>query len=210
MLLLIAYGSILGALIYFVKTIREYLQEGKSSGGRKTSRDRKFDKEHNLTGPWPDDSLHCAIITVIMVAVLCISTYAWRNISDKMSEKTYEETFQTATYELELLENSIKMEGYRPDKSLYVYGVKDTDDGYIYYYKSNGKNDKVYSENTIINERPDDCMPILIESTTYTKNKMNPGLANFLALLTGQFNMVEGVKISYEMILPEGTINIQE
>ncbi len=216
MLWLIACASVLGFIICCIRTVQEYRREIRLNGGRKTREDKKKEKEdreyalkHNLVTYWGiEDSHQYKIMAFSALVIFFISVCAWNIISTMLSAKTYEETFQTDTCELELLENSIKMEGYHPNKTCYVYGAKDNNDRYVYYYKSNGINDKVSSKNTIINEKTEDCIPMLIESRTYTKNKMK--LAGLFSILTGQFEMVAGEKISYEIILPKGTINIQE
>lgn len=120
----------------------------------------------------------------------------------KIAAWSYQETEQTASYELVSLQDNSQISGYGSGNLFYVYASIDTEEVYTYYYKFNDgfKKGKINSDNVIIYEK-DNCNPLILEYTTYTKGKMNGILRAILA-----FGYPNTSEKHYEIYVPKGTI----
>jgi len=120
----------------------------------------------------------------------------------KIAAWSYQETEQTASYKLVSLQDNSQISGHGSGNLFYVYASIDTEEVYTFYYKFNDgfKKGKINSENVIIYEK-DNCNPLILEYTTYTKGKMNGFLR---ALLT--FGFPNRSEKHYEIYVPKGTI----
>ncbi len=115
---------------------------------------------------------------------------------------SYQETEKTAEYELVSLQDNSQISGSGGGGLFYVYASMDTDEVYMYYYKSGDgyRKGKISSENVIIYER-ENCTPTIVENTTYTKANMNGILEGILSFFT-----FRDEEKSYEFYVPKGTV----
>lgn len=115
---------------------------------------------------------------------------------------SYQETEKTAEYELVSLQDNSQISGFARGGLFYVYASMDTNEVYMYYYKSGDgyRKGKITSENVIIYEQ-ENCTPTIVEYTTYTKVNMNGILEGILT-----FCKFRDEEISYEFYVPKGTV----
>ncbi len=137
-------------------------------------------------------------ITIIFVVMFFVSLFGLGAIG----AQSYQETAKTAEYELVSLQDNSQISGYAGGGLFYVYASMDTNEVYMYYYKSGDgyKKGKITSENVIIYEQ-ESCTPSIVEYTTYTKVKMNGILEAILS-----FNGFRDEEKSYEFYVPKGTV----
>ncbi len=116
---------------------------------------------------------------------------------------TYDEVVQTNNWELVSIADDSQISGNGSGGLFYLQVYIDTNEVYSYYYKVNDKGikrGKVYADVTTIYKN-DDCIPHIVEYTTYTKNKMN----RILRIILG-FGWGESSNENYEIYIPTGTI----
>ncbi len=144
------------------------------------------------------DALKAFIRVCVFSAICFISLFALAAIA----VWSYQETEQTASYELVSLQDNSQISGHSSGNLFYVYASIDTEEVYSYYYKFNDgfKKGKITSENVIIYEK-DNCNPLIIEYTTYTKGYMNGFLRAILS-----FGYPNTSEKHYEIYVPKGTI----
>ncbi len=114
---------------------------------------------------------------------------------------SYEEVSQTADWELV----SITTDGSQNSTvNAYVQTSIDSDNFYSFYYKVNDggiKKGKADAYATIIREN-DDCIPHIVEYTTYSKNKLN-----IIIRIIFAFGFGEGPsQKTYEIYIPTGSV----
>lgn len=142
--------------------------------------------------------LHNVIRIIIGVLVFFVSIFCLGAIG----AQSYQETEKTAKYELVSLQDNSQISGSARGGLFYVYASMDTDEVYMYYYKSGDgyRKGKITSENVIIYEQ-ENCTPTIVEYTTYTKVKMNGILEGILS-----FCSFRGEEKNYEFYVPKGTV----
>lgn len=142
--------------------------------------------------------LHSVIAIIICVVIFFVSFFSLVAISSK----SYQETERTAEYELVSLQDNSQISGSARGGLFYVYASMDTDEVYMYYYKSGDgyRKGKITSENVIIYEQ-ENCTPTIVEYTTYTKVNMNGTLKGILS-----FCSFTDEEKSYEFYVPKGTV----
>ncbi len=116
---------------------------------------------------------------------------------------SYDEVLQTGNWELVSITDDSQISGKGSGGLFYVRVSIDTDEVYSFYYQVNDdgfKKGKVDADKTTIYEKAD-CVPHVVEYTTYTKNKMNSILRIILA-----FGYGESSQKTYEIYTPTGTI----
>lgn len=150
-----------------------------------------------LDSNW-DYFIHNVIKIIICVVIFLVSTFCLRAIGSK----SYQETERTAEYELVSLQDNSQISGSARGGLFYVYASMDTDEVYMYYYKSGDgyRKGKITSENVIIYEQ-ENCTPTIVEYTTYTKVNMNGILEGILS-----FCLFRDEEKSYEFYVPKGTV----
>ncbi len=143
-------------------------------------------------------ALHSGICLIICVVIFFVSTFCLAAIL----AQSYQETEKTAEYELVSLQDNSQISGSARGGLFYVYASMDTDEVYLYYYKSGDgyRKGKITSENVIIYEQ-ENCTPTIVEYTTYTKINMNGVLEGILS-----FCKFRETEISYEFYVPKGTV----
>ena len=122
---------------------------------------------------------------------------------DKIRTSTIEEISKTGEWDIVSLTDNSEVDGSTTGGLFYVYCSIDTDEVYSFYYETTDggiKRGKVDADNTTIYEK-EDCIPHVVEYTTYTKNKMNKTLREILA-----FGFGESSKKSYEIYAPSGSV----
>ncbi len=140
-----------------------------------------------------------AITIFIAICVCFISCFGLV----KIDKKSYQETEETKRYELISIQDGSQISGHANGNLFYVHASIDMNDVYTFYYKfKNGyKKGKIKSKNVIIYEQ-DNCNPLIIKYTTYTKSKMNNVLTAILS-----FNAFKELpEVSYKIYVPKGTI----
>lgn len=144
------------------------------------------------------DALHSVIAIIICVVAFFVSAFGLGAIGSK----SYQETEKTAEYELVSLQDNSQISGSARGGLFYVYASMDTNEVYMYYYKSGDgyRKGKITSENVIIYEQ-ENCTPTIVEYTTYTKINMNGVLEGILS-----FCKFRETEKSYEFYVPKGTV----
>lgn len=137
-----------------------------------------------------------------MVICIALGTVGYLGLCG-IERLSYDEVSQTGNWELVSITDDSQISGKGSGGLFYVRISIDTEEVYSFYYQVNDdgfKRGKVDADTTTIYEK-DDCLPHVVEYTTYTKNKMNSILRIILA-----FGYGESSQKTYEIYTPTGTI----
>ena len=132
-----------------------------------------------------------AWIVSLVSIILLVGSYV---LTDFVSKKYYEETIQTAEYELVAFR----------DNGEYVYVSTHNPKVYSFYYKKTDgvyKKGEIFSSGNVVIYEKGDCKPKIKEYTTYTKLD----ISRFFQFIL-MFGYVDQKEKSYEIFLPKGSI----
>lgn len=118
------------------------------------------------------------------------------------SNSNYTEIKETAKYELVTLQDDSQIEGKIRGEMFYIYGSINTEEVYNFYYKTSDDGfvrGKVDANKAVIYEK-DDCKPVVIEYTTYTKST-DEKLQKWLFFWTTDIQVK-----NYKIYVPKGTV----
>lgn len=142
--------------------------------------------------------------TIRMIIFFVIGLIGSFGLSVIDEELSYEEVLETDNWELVSITDDVITSGNGTNGLFYVLMSIDTDDVYSFYYKVDDdgfKRGTVKADNTIVYEK-NNCIPHIVEYTTYTKSRMNGILRWILTFGYGE----ESEKKSYNIYTPKGTI----
>lgn len=141
---------------------------------------------------------NCIIIALCIVLGIICNWAAHLQLNDNLVE-----TKETARYELVTLQDDSQLSGNLGRGVFYVYGSINTEEVYNFYYKTQDGGfvkGKVNANKAVIYEN-DECSPVVVEYTTYTRSSMNPKLQKWLFF----YEREEQTK-SYKIYVPKGTV----
>lgn len=120
----------------------------------------------------------------------------------------YEETVVSEVYKLVSIQDASEIYGEGRGSLTNIYVSIETRDVYTFYYQVEGngfKRGKIAADDAVVFER-DDCIPHIVEQTTYRKNRIKDTCSDWWWDLLGGFEPISSTSKYYEIYVPKGSI----